>query len=206
MSFANYDALRTAIGDWLNRQDLAPVIPTFIGLAESYFDKNIRTREMWTTTTLTATNGVAALPADMAELVTVRDTSRNNAVLHYVTPQEALASDQWSNGTQADLYTIAGTNIRLAPRLSGSNDVQVDYYARIPRLGASLATNWLLSRAPEIYLYGALVQSAPYLQDDARVQTWADLLQRALDDLRLDNERAEFGGSTLRIRSRKVGP
>ncbi len=56
-----------------------------------------------------------------------------------------------------------------------------------------------------MYLYGALVQSAPYLKDDARIATWADLLQRGLDDFRVDDERAEFSGSTLRVRARGFG-
>lgn len=205
MSFANYDSLRTAIGDWLNRGDLAAVIPTFIGLAESYFDKNLRAREMWATVSITAVDGSAPLPADMAELVTVRSITRGNRKLEYVSPREAIEIESIDGARVLDYYTIAGGSLRTVPRLTGTEEIQIDYYARVPRLGASQPTNWLLTRAPEMYLYGALVQSAPYLKDDARVQTWADLLQRSLDDLRIDDERAEFSGSTLRIRARGFG-
>lgn len=205
MPLTTYTELQASIGDWLNRADLAAAIPSFISLAESYFDKNLRAREMVATTTLTATDGVAALPADMAELMTVRSTTRDNRRLELLPPREAIAAEATERSRPLDFYTIVGANLRLVPRLSGTEDVQVDYYARVPRLGAGQPTNWLLARAPELYLYGALVQSAPYLKDDARVPVWADLLQRGLDDLRVDNERAEYGGSNLRIRTRGFG-
>lgn len=205
MAFATYDDLRVAIGDWLNRADLAAVIPTFISIAESYFDKNLRAREMWETVEITATDGAAPLPLDMAELITVRSLTRSGEPLEYLSPRETIAFDANQRQRLTNKYTIAGANLRLVSRLEGTEQIQVDYYARIPRLGAAQPSNWLLQRAPEMYLYGALVQAAPYLKDDARIQTWADLLQRSMDDLRVDDERAEFSGSTLRVQSRGFG-
>jgi hypothetical protein len=200
-----YDGLRAEIADWLNRADLAAVVPTFIALAESYFDKAIRTREMLTTASVTATDGSAPLPANMAELLTVRSLTRDNLKLEFASPREAIEVESVDRSRPLAFYTIVGASLRLVPRMTGTEEVQLDYYARIPKLGASQPSNWLLVRAPEIYLYGALVQASPYLKDDARVSTWADLLQRALDDLRIDNERAEYGGSTLKIRAPGFG-
>ena len=205
MPLTTYTELQSAIGDWLNRGDLASVIPSFISLAESYFDKNLRTREMLTTVEIDATDGSAPLPADMAELLTVRSTTRNNRRLELLPPREAIAAEEVERASALDFYTLVGANLRLVPRLPSAERLQIDYYARVPRLGAGQPSNWLLVRSPELYLYGALVQSAPYLKDDARVPVWADLLQRGLDDLRVDNERAEYGGSNLRIRTRGFG-
>lgn len=205
MAFTNYDALRAGIADWLNRADLSAVIPQFIGLAESYFDKTLRAREQWTTVQVSAVGGSAPLPADMAELATVRSVTRNGLRLQFISPREAIAAEEMGATRPAAFYTIAGNSLRLVPRSTGDETLEIDYYARIPKLGASQPQNWLLLRAPEIYVYGALVQAAPYLKDDARVATWADLLTRALDDLRVDNERAEHGGSTLKIRARSFG-
>lgn len=200
-----YDGLRAEIADWLNRADLAAVVPTFIALAESYFDKAIRAREMLTTVALDATDGSAPLPANMAELLTVRSLTRDNLKLEFASPREAIEVESVDRSRPLAFYTIVGASLRLVPRMTGAERLQVDYYARIPRLAAGQQTNWLLARAPEIYLYGALVQASPYLKDDARVSTWVDLLQRSLDDLRVDNERAEFGGSTLKIRAPGFG-
>lgn len=200
-----YDGLRAEIADWLNRADLSAVVPTFISLAESYFDKALRTREMLATVALDATDGSAPLPANMAELLTVRSLTRDNLKLEFATPREAIEVESVDRSRPLAFYTIVGSSLRLVPRMTGTERLQVDYYARIPRLGAGTPSNWLLARAPELYLYGALVQASPYLKDDARVGTWVDLLQRSLDDLRIDNERAEFGGSTLKIRAPGFG-
>lgn len=205
MPLTTYTELQAAVGDWLNRGDMGAVIPTFISLAESYFDKNLRTREMLTTVTIDAVDGAAPLPADMAELLTVRSLTRDNTRLEFLPPREAIGAEEIDRARPLAFYTLVGGDLRLVPRQAGSEQIQIDYYARVPRLGAGQISNWLLVRAPEIYLYGALVQSAPYLKDDARVPVWADLLQRGLDDLRVDNERAEYGGSNLRVRTRGFG-
>ncbi len=42
MSIASYSALKTTIADFLDRDDLAAVIPTFISLAEAQMEREIR--------------------------------------------------------------------------------------------------------------------------------------------------------------------
>jgi hypothetical protein len=68
-----------------------------------------------------------------------------------------------------------------------------------------VATNWLLTSSPDIYLYGALLQAAPYLQDDARIQTWATLYERALNDLRTADDRGASSGGVLLTRAKTFG-
>lgn len=55
--------------------------------------------------------------------------------------------------------------------------------AVIPSLFAT-DPNWLITAHPDVYLYGALVESAPYLKDDARIATWAGRLELALEGIR----------------------
>lgn len=43
--------------------------------------------------------------------------------------------------------------------------------------------NWLLTAHPDIYYYGALVESAPYLHDDERLPMWEALLEERIADL-----------------------
>jgi hypothetical protein len=53
-----------------------------------------------------------------------------------------------------------------------------------------------------MYLYGALVQSAPYLRDDDRITTWGTLYKEAFNDLMLEEQRSNFSGTTPRMRAR----
>lgn len=49
--------------------------------------------------------------------------------------------------------------------------------------GADTGTNWLLTNYPDVYLFGALVESAPFVRDDDRLPIWEAELQRRLDEL-----------------------
>ena len=45
MAITNYTELKSSLADWLNRSDLTTVIPDFITLAESQFNREIRNRK-----------------------------------------------------------------------------------------------------------------------------------------------------------------
>ena len=57
------------------------------------------------------------------------------------------------------------------------------YRANIPALSESNTTNWLLTLAPDLYLYGVLLESAPYMKEDERISTWGSGFSTALNDL-----------------------
>ena len=73
-------------------------------------------------------------------------------------------------------------------------------YAGWPDALATTATNTLLTRWPNIYLYAALAESAPYLQHDDRDPLWEQKFQDAVRDARIESERALFGGTPKRPR------
>jgi hypothetical protein len=79
------------------------------------------------------------------------------------------------------------------------------YYAKIPALTVSNTSNWLLVDSPDLYLYGSLLQAAPYLQDDQRITTWAALYTTAINDLKVSDERSRMATSALRMRARSFG-
>jgi hypothetical protein len=62
------------------------------------------------------------------------------------------------------------------------------YYAKPQALDAGNSSNWLLLKAPDVYLWGSLKASAPWLEDDARIQVWETLYQQALSELRRTDE------------------
>jgi hypothetical protein len=66
--------------------------------------------------------------------------------------------------------------------------VILTYYAKPQALDAGNQTNWLLTKAPDVYLYGSLKHSAPWLEDDARIQVWESLYQQALTEVRRTDE------------------
>ena len=92
-----------------------------------------------------------------------------------------------------------------APDSGSAYTGELTYYASIPALSAGNTSNWLLVDSPDIYLYGALLQSAPYLQDDQRLNIWAAIYQRLIEDLKVSDERSRMATSSLRMRARSLG-
>lgn len=98
-----------------------------------------------------------------------------------------------------------GSEIELAPTPDANYTIEMVYRQNIPAL-ASNTTNWLLTAAPDLYLYGTLLETAPYLKEDERIQTWALGLKTALDSLNTANITAAFNASPLTMRPSGVTP
>jgi hypothetical protein len=79
------------------------------------------------------------------------------------------------------------------------------YLAKIPALSDSNTSNWLLSEAPDVYLYGSLVHSAPYLQEDDRLGVWAQLYGAAVERVVELSDKAKWSGSGLKMKNRGLG-
>ena len=109
---------------------------------------------------------------------------------------------KYTTGGTPKFYTIVGQELEVLPvpdtaTLTG----EITYYSKIPALSGTNATNWLLNSSPDIYLYGTLMQSAPYLVDDARLPIWASIYQKLVGDLAIADQKARVGDSTLTIKA-----
>jgi hypothetical protein len=85
---------------------------------------------------------------------------------------------------------MVGTEYEVYPAPDDSYTAEVVYYAKITPLSDSNTSNWLLTLSPDIYLYGALMQSAPYLKDDERLVVWASVYQKMVEDMNVSDERS----------------
>ncbi len=206
MAITTYAELKAAIGEWLNRDDLDSVIPNFISLAEAQFNRTIRHRKMVVRADATLDTPYFAVPGDW--LQTIRFQLNTNPVtpLLFVTPEQALEETQVYSAAQQPLFfTMIGEQFQVVPAPDGSYDAELLYYGKIPALSDSNTTNWLLTESPDLYLYGALAQTAPYLKEDERLGIWAGLYQKLFDDMMQADERSRIGSSKLKSRFRTFG-
>ena len=207
MALTTYTELKTSIGDWLNRSDLTTAIPDFISLAEAQIERTLRTRQMIVRANASFDAQYGAVPADFLETKSLKLTSTNPQ-----TPLQFLSIDALDN--EATKYTgsgkpkffgIVGGQFRLVPLPDSNYTTELTYYAKLSKLSNANTTNWLLTSNPDIYLYGSLLQAAPYLQDDARIQTWATLYERALNDSQTADDRSASSGGALLTRAKTFG-
>lgn len=201
MSITNYSELQAAMASWLNRGDLSANIIDFITLAEAQLSTDLKTRLMEAKVTLSTVAGTktVALPTDMLEMRRLQVVGTYNQPLSYRSPDE-LSIDYASNmSAQPIVFTVVGGNIELAPIPDAVYSLELTYQQRIPALSVSNTTNWLLTNWPNAYLYASLMASAPFIMSDARLATWAQLYQQAVDGI---NSVDWYSGSTMKVRSR----
>lgn len=203
MSIDTYTELTAAIADWLNREDLTAVIPSFISLAEADINRNLRDWRMEKRSDASLDAQYSTLPTDWLETIRLNlsgGTSRLELVSDgALADLRAERSDAAGKPTH---YAHTAGGLELFPTPDAAYDAELVYFAKVPALSATATTNWLLSAAPDVYLYGALTQSAPYLKDDQRAPLWAGLYQNAITSLNTASERSRYSGAGLRLRIR----
>lgn len=208
MALKTYTELLGAVEDWLNRVGQPELIargPDFIALAEARHNRELRVRQMVKRATATLEAGFITLPGDWLEAKNIQlNLNGRPRKLEYVTLERAddIRASRMFDSTGPTFFNITGGQLEVVPTVSGPVEIEMTYYGAIPALGPEQADNWLLRTWPDLYLYGALVHSAPYLRDDERIDTWAGLYERALEEIKSADERAVFGGSVLKARTR----
>lgn len=206
MSITTYSELKSAIADWLLRDDLTAVIPSFISLAEAKFNRRIRDYRMMKRATVTIDAEYEDVPADWLQTVRYQINATPVVTLEYVTPDQAAEEKVgYVSAGKPKLFTVVGTQFQHVPAPDSSYTGELTYYSKITALSDSVTTNWLLEAAPDLYLYGALMEAAPYLDDQEKLATWSGLMQQAMENIRLESDRASVGSSSLRMRARMMG-
>jgi hypothetical protein len=212
----DYTSLQSAVTEYLARdQDTTLIarIPTFIQLAEAKFNRQLFVRQMESRATALVNLAslepeFISLPADFQSMRRVRLSS--------VTGKPCLA---FRSGTQMDEYrfgtsdvlaqpryfTVFGTEMELAPSPDQAYTMEMVYRASIPPL-ASNSSNWLLMLAPDLYLYGALLETAPYIKEDGRIQTWGLGFTAALNDLNNLGLTSTFNAGPMQVAASGVTP
>lgn len=67
----------------------------------------------------------------------------------------------------------------IAPTPDAAYPFEVLYYELPPLLDDSIQTNWLTEYAPQLLLYGTLLEATPFLKNDERIATWQQYYDRA---------------------------
>jgi len=204
MAITNYTELQSTIADFLNRDDLTAVIPTFISLAEAEFNRRLRHWRMERRSNAVCDTQYSALPSDFLEPIRLQIKDTAPTELSLISMSEMLDRRDLQNDTagRPKYYAIVDGTIEVYPTPDAEYTLEMVYYSRIDALSVSNTSNWLLNYHPDAYLYGSLAHSAPYLSEDARIQIWAGLLQSAIDGIMREDEKAKYGGSGHRIKIR----
>ena len=207
MALSTYTELKDAIADWLDRSDLTARIPDFIALAEARINRELRIRPMEVRSTMYATvdQQYFNLPGGYIQMRNIQLNTNPTTPLEYITPEmlDRLYGSTTTGKPRA--YTLIGDEIQLAPIPDSAYQVEIAFYEKFTPLGdgsaGTVTSNWLTANAPDILLYGALMEAEPFIKNDERIPVWLNGYSNAINKLQQQDQRDRHSGSAMRVRN-----
>jgi hypothetical protein len=217
MALDTYLGLQSEIADWLNRADLTEKIPTFIRLFEARANRELRTHDMVKRSTAIVDRGYFVVPPDWRETVALLRLTPSPDPLRFVSIENSFAERARYGATcgPPEIYTHMDGKFFLYPEPTGDVSLELVYRASVPSLSdgvrdpvgndISVATNWLLQKSPDAYLFGALSEAEPYLKNDERIPVWQGKADRIFAAMLVEAERASFAQGALAVKRKTFG-
>lgn len=200
----SYSTLQTAISDYLARSDLTSWLPNFTQNWEERFYRESDNWGSWMESALnvTITNNVAAVPTDYLGLRIAYISGQVSQPLKRISLPQLYAryprADSTGGGNAAYIARNAA-NFEFGP-IPSSGTLVGTYYAKPTAMrsyttgGADAAAHFLIVNAPDLCLYGSLLEAEPFIKNDARLPTWGNLYGVALDAYRARMRSEDFSG------------
>lgn len=203
MSFSTYSELQTTIAGYLARSDLTTQIPDFIRLAEVRLRRDLRIRQMLSTTTLTCTAGTATvnIPSDFLQVNDFVVTGNPVQPLTFYAPSSFSRNTRSADSGKPKDYTVLSSTFVLAPIPDSAYTLNLTYSAAPAFLSNTNTTNTFITVCPDLLLYASLLEAEPYLMNDARINTWGTMFDRAMSALTTSDEQGQYSGVPLVIKT-----
>lgn len=161
-------------------------IPRLINLAERRIARELKVQGFINVVTGTLKQGTAvyAKPDRWRDTVSINiglngGSSRKTLfgrAYEYVT---AFWPDRTQMGEPALYSEYDYTHWLIAPTPDADYPFEVLYYELPPLLDDAVQTNWLTDYAPQLLLYGSLLEATPFLKADERIPVWQNMYDRA---------------------------
>lgn len=179
MALTTYAQLKSAVADWLERADLGERTADFIALAESRLNRLLRARLLESDQSLAATPGsrLIPLPTGFREPVALwLETASGRQALRFV---DVASLEAASGRGQPRYWTIDAGSIAFERPCDQAYGLTLRMMGRLA-LSDAAPSNGVLSDYPDLYLFGALVEAAPYLRDAELLSLFAARFEAAL--------------------------
>ena len=159
----DYSELKTAIIDFPDLKgevELASYIDLIILLAETRISRDVHLAGGIKTVNVVGSVDTYQLPADCLEVDRIAITD-GTKLEQYTAYRVILAQAQTQSQTTVYAFAIDGRQLIFSPEVG---DFILKYYAREEALSV-VSTNWLLTKAPDLYLYAGLCEAARFSKE-----------------------------------------
>lgn len=162
-------------------------IPRLINLAERRISRELKVQGFINVVTGTLAVGQAVYPKpdrwrDTVSVNIGTGAQNNTRKVVFARAYEYLLS-YWPDRTATEepiFYSDYDYNHWLiAPTPDAEYPFEILYYEIPPLLDDVVQTNWLTDFAPQLLLYGTLLEATPFLKNDERIPVWQQMYDRA---------------------------
>ena len=190
-SSVTYTSLLSDLRRYLERgftQESDPYVyeqlPRLITLAERRIARELKVEGFIVpvTTTLQAGVSVYAKPDRWRDTVSMRIETNAIQARSYEYIRNYWPDDA-QTGTPEFYADYDYQHWLIAPAPAVDTSIEILYYEQPRFLGDETQTNFITEYAPDMLLYGSLLEAAPYLKNDQRLQIWQSLYDRAAQAL-----------------------
>lgn len=215
MAVSNYQQLRAAICDTVNKDDISDDVTAFEGVtidstvkravekATMRIQRDLVSRgghkEMEAVdTSLTTSNGVQTLtlPSDFAGHRTLVVNSNPVRVLDFVDPTTLFTQYASAATNLPEKFTIVGNRtVYFGPTPDSTYNVTLIYYQQLTALVSDSDTNWLLTNHWDIYEAATMLELMLVIEEDARIQYWNGVYNQKVNDLMGDDRNVRWAGT-----------
>ena len=193
-----YNSLVAQILDYLDRTDDATIaeVPNFIYQAEQRISREVKNIgvEVYVAGSFTIGQNVLTRPARWRKSISfnygsgINNNFRNQLFLRTY----EYVRDYWPDDSQLaapKFYADYGyDHIIFSPTPDQAYPFEYAYLELPQPLGPTVSTNWITDNAPDLLLYGSLLEAIPYLKIDERAPLWQSFYDRSLGSLKVQDE------------------
>ena len=202
MIIGSYSSLLEQIDFYLDDPKLKPYIDGFVQNWEERFYRDPKNFGRWMETSVddTIASSVVAVPDAYLGLKYAYVVGAPSARLDRVSINQIYGTFPRGGNTGVPVWIAReGENFVFGPPPDDTYDIHLIYYAKPDTMRAASTTNdhWLIVNAPDLPLYGALLEAQPFILADARIPIWDAAYRLALQsyrDLQVDED---YSGSPV---------
>lgn len=188
----SYTSLVTAVSNYIARDDVASDVPGFIWNFERRLLRQPKNFGRWMEASLSGTtaSGVLAVPADFQALKynTAYVSGSPSTRLDWVSLDQCYG--RYPRGSETGRPCWISRDVGsfvFGPFPDADYDIRGVYYSKPTAMkdaAADAVAHWLIVNAPDLCLYGSLLEAEAFVQNDARISVWRDFYGQALKDYR----------------------
>jgi hypothetical protein len=200
LALDTYANLSTAIGSWEERTFTTAETDEFILLTEALANRRLAAdfRRRASATVNTDASGVGTIPTGFVGLSSITRDVLGSVPLKQVSHAAFIERNPYEISDDAQVFALlSSTEFVVAPVTD--DDFLVKYSKLVPALTSSNTTNWLLTLAPDFYLFGCQSAAAAKTKSYQEAATLEAKAMSILDEIVSQGNVAEFGSAEMTL-------